>query len=87
MNRIIRAVVYVLLLILGLSLTPARLWHTSFNIAVIGLAAVLLVQLRTTRNRVDEALAWVALWAVCAVLGAPFVPAFRALGELAVGAR
>lgn len=80
-----RTAVYILLLLAGLSLTPARLLAESLLIAAIGLTAFLLVQVRRTRNGVDYAFAWVALWAVAAVLGAPVVPAFRILGALAGG--
>ena len=86
MNSPARTVVYVVLLLVGLSLTPARLVDTSLTIAAVGLLAFLLVQVRATKNDIDHALAWVALWAVAAVLSAPFVPAFRVLGELAGGA-
>ncbi|MGW2951564.1 hypothetical protein [Streptomyces eurythermus] len=85
MPRLVRTVVYVVLLFLGLSLSPAKLYHQSLITASIGLLAVLLVQIRTTRNTIDYALAWVALWAMATVLVTPFVPAFRALGELVGG--
>lgn len=86
MNRIIRITLYLLLLLLGLSATPAHLMNVSYDIAAVGLAAMLLLHLRSARSRLDYALAWVALWAVLAVLCAPLVPFWRALGDLAVGA-
>ncbi|MCX4458526.1 hypothetical protein OOK58_42190 [Streptomyces sp. NBC_01728] len=86
MPRVVRTVVYVLLLLIGLSAVPTRLYSVTFNIAIIGLGSMVLLQLRSTRNRLDYALAWVALWAVVAVIGAPFAPEFHALGELARGA-
>lgn len=85
MNRIVRLAVYTLLLVLGLSATPATLYNESLVIAVIGFACVVLVQVRTTRNAVDQGLAWTALWAVAAVLGAPFIPVFHLIGDLTVG--
>lgn len=86
MSRVTRAGVYVTLLVLGLSLTPARLFDVTAKIAIIGLCAMVLVQLRSTRTTLDYAFAWVALWAVVAVLGAPLVPLWHNLAELVRGA-
>lgn len=86
MSRVTKAGVYVLLLILGLSLTPAHVFDVTAKIAIIGLCAMVLVQLRTTRTTLDYAFAWVALWAVVAVLGAPLVPLWHTLAELLKGA-
>ena len=86
MSRITKAGVYVLLLILGLSLTPAHVFNVTLKIAIIGLGAMILVQLRSTRNTLDYALAWVALWAVIAVLGAPLIPLWHNLAEVVRGA-
>jgi hypothetical protein len=86
MSRSARTFVYVVLLFVGLSLTPARLVHTSLPIAAIGLLAFLAVQMRSTKHVIDYAFAWIALWALASVLAAPFIPAFHALGELARGA-
>jgi hypothetical protein len=79
--------VYVFLLVVGIAASPAQLHGELYRIGVVGLACVLLVQLRTTRNALDHALAWIALWAVVAVLVAPFLPLFHALGVLPGGAR
>lgn len=86
MSRTARVGAYVTLLILGLSLTPPHLFSMTLKMAIVGLFCMLLVQLRSTRNIVDEALAWVALWAVIGVLGSPFVPLWHNLGELLRGA-
>lgn len=86
MSRTARVGVYVTLLILGLSLTPPHIFNVTLKMAIVGLCCMILVQLRSTRNIVDEALAWVALWAVIGVLGAPFVPVWHHLGELLRGA-
>lgn len=86
MNRIARTGVYVTLLVLGLSLTPARLFDVTAKIAIIGLCAMVLVQLRSTRTTLDYAFAGVAWWAVIAVLGAPLAPLWRTLAELVRGA-
>jgi len=85
MSRIARAGVYVALLILGLSLTPAHVFDVTLKIAIIGLGCMIIVQLRTGRTTFDYALAWVALWAVVAVLGAPLVPLWQNLAELVRG--
>ncbi|MEU6595329.1 hypothetical protein ABZ923_40085 [Streptomyces sp. NPDC046881] len=84
MSRLARTGVYVALLLVGLSLTPARFLHISLPIAAIGLLAFFVVQVRSTKNETDLAFAWVALWAVVAVLGAPLVTFWHALGDLAV---
>jgi hypothetical protein len=85
-NRTARAGLYVTLLILGLSLTPPHIFSVTLKIAIVGLCCMILVQLRSTRNIVDEALAWVALWAVVAVLGSPLVPLWHTLGDALRGA-
>ncbi|MXM66775.1 hypothetical protein GR925_25920 [Streptomyces sp. HUCO-GS316] len=86
MSRITKSGVYVLLLLLGLSLTPAHVFDVTLKIAIVGLCAMVLVQLRSTRTTLDYAFAWVALWAVVAVLGAPLIPLWHNLGELLKGA-
>ncbi|MFJ5037987.1 hypothetical protein [Streptomyces parvulus] len=74
-----RFLAYVLLLAVGASLAPEHDFRTVLAIALVGIAAMLLVQLRQTRNAVDHVLAFLALWAAASVLGAPFVAALRAL--------
>lgn len=85
MNASAKTGIYVLLLALGLSATPTRLLSTTLDIAIIGLLCMVVLNLRTTRNSVDNALAWVALWAVIAVLGAPLVPLWHGLADLVSG--
>lgn len=86
MSRCAKTGVYVLLLVLGLSMTPAHVFNVTMQIATVSLLCMVLVQLRSTRTSLDYALAWVALWAVVAVLGAPLVPVWTGLAGLLNGA-
>ncbi|MFM9590749.1 hypothetical protein ACKI16_29605 [Streptomyces scabiei] len=86
MSHIAKTGVYILLLVLGLSVAPAHVFNVTMQIAGIGLLCMLLLQLRSTRTRFDYALAWVALWAVVAVLSSPLVPVWHGLANLMSGA-
>ncbi|WP_328434539.1 hypothetical protein [Streptomyces sp. NBC_00425] len=73
MNRIARSAVYVALLLLGLSMTPTRIYGLSLNFAAVGILALVLLQLRTTKNPVDYALARLALGCLGVVYFAPLL--------------
>lgn len=81
MSRIRRFALITLLLGLPLAATPPEIYGTSLVLAGVCLFCVFVLQLRTTKNRLDVALAVVALWALLAVLAGPFVPLVNGLGD------
>lgn len=70
------------LLAMGLSATPTSSYTASLWCAVICLIAFALLLMRTTKNRVDYALAWIVLGMLGAVLLTPFAPVSDLLGAV-----
>ncbi|PWI16022.1 hypothetical protein DI272_19000 [Streptomyces sp. Act143] len=86
MTRIVLIAVYLVFLCLGLSAAPPGLLHTFLlNVATVGLVCMVVLQLRSTKNALDYALARGALGAAVVVVGLPF--ALPVLHVLVGGAR
>ncbi len=81
MSRIRRFALIAVLLGMPLAATPPGIYGMSLALAGLCLFCVLVLQLRTTKNGLDVALALVALWALLAVIAGPFVPLVNGLGE------
>lgn len=81
MSRARRSTLILILLGLPLAVTPHAILHTQLWLAGLCLLCVLVLQLRTTKNFLDVALAFVALWALLSVMAGPFLPALHGLGD------